>query len=184
MKYQKLNHWLQVSANIGIVLGLVLVGVQLKQNSDLLKTQLLYEESQRAIELETSFIGENGADVWAKSLTEPENLSLAEQRVMEAVLWSFVEQLRATQMLAELGLLADDEWRLRVRAESAFFLANEYGMAWWENYSSGNNALSVDLVAAINDRLGEVDDSYTLDGIQDVVEVILRNRGSDRGDQP
>ncbi len=52
MDSSRLNHWLQVSANIGIVLGLVLVGVQLKQNSDLTRIQMLYEESQRAVDLE------------------------------------------------------------------------------------------------------------------------------------
>ena len=46
MNFEKLNRWLQVSANIGIVLGLVLVGFQLKQNSELARIQLLYEESK------------------------------------------------------------------------------------------------------------------------------------------
>jgi hypothetical protein len=40
MDFSKLNHWLPVSANIGIVLGLALVGMQLKQNSDLTKIQM------------------------------------------------------------------------------------------------------------------------------------------------
>ena len=107
MNYGKLRDWLQVAANIGIVVGLLLVGVQLKQNSDLLKTQLLYEESHRAIGLEIQVVGENGAEVWAKSITDANSLSLAEQRIMEALLWSFTEGLRATRMLAELGLLED-----------------------------------------------------------------------------
>lgn len=42
MEHEKLNRRLQIIANLGIVAGLVLVGVQLKQNSDLLKMQLLY----------------------------------------------------------------------------------------------------------------------------------------------
>ena len=102
----KLSSWLQIGANVGIVVGLIFGGVQLKQNSDLLKTQLLYEESYRAIDLETKIVGENAATVWAKSITDAKTLNLEEQRIMEAILWGFVEQLRATRMLAELGLLA------------------------------------------------------------------------------
>ena len=94
MDFEKLNKWLQVSANIGIVLGLVLVGIQLRQNSDLARIQLLYEESNRAIDLETAVVGEQSAAVWAKSIEAPEDLTLAEIRIMEALLWSFVEQLR------------------------------------------------------------------------------------------
>ena len=43
--------WLQIVANVGLITGLILVGLQLKQNSDLLKTQLLYEESGRFMDL-------------------------------------------------------------------------------------------------------------------------------------
>ena len=97
MEFTKISNWLQITANVGIVGGLLLVGVQLQQNADLLKTQLLYEESIRMVELETKVVGENAAKVWAKSLTDPRNLTLEEQRIMEALLWSYAEQLRATR---------------------------------------------------------------------------------------
>ncbi len=98
MDASKLGNWLQVSANIGIVLGLVMVGVQLKQNSDLTRIQLLYEESRRTVDLESTIVGERGAEVWAKSIEDPENLTLADVRIMEALLWSFVENLSAARI--------------------------------------------------------------------------------------
>ena len=172
MNYAKLSNWLQVSANIGIVFGLLLVGVQLKQNSDLLKTQLLYEESYRAIELETKVIGENAAGVWAKSITDAKSMSLEEQRIMEAILWSFVEQLRGTRMLAELGLLDKEEWKERVNSDAAFYLANEFGAAWWTNFGLENTSLPDDLKAAINARLSAVDNEFTLDYAKAVMDLV------------
>ena len=172
MNYGKLSNWLQVSANIGIVLGLLLVGVQLKQNSDLVKIQLLYEESYRAIELETKVVGENAAGVWAKSITDPKSMSLEEQRIMEAILWSFVEGLRGTRKLAELGLLDKDEWKERVNSNTAFFLANEYGVAWWTNFGIDNSSLPDDLKAAINARLSDVESDFTLDYARAVMELV------------
>ena len=172
MNNGKLSNWLQITANIGIVVGLLLVGVQLKQNSDLLKTQLLYDESRRAVDLETLVVGENGAEVWAKSITDAKNISLPEQRIMEALLWSFVEQLRSTRLLTELGLLEDEEWRLRVSSESAFYLANDYGKAWWANYSSENSSLPDDLKAAINARLSDNDHNFTIDYFRAVMELV------------
>jgi ketosteroid isomerase-like protein len=167
METEKLNRRLQVIANVGIVAGLVLVGVQLKQNSDLLKTQLLYDESRRSIDIETLVIGENGAEVWAKSLTEPANLTLAEQRVMEAMLWSYTENLRATHMLSELGLLQDGEWKLRVNSDSDFYLANPYARAWWSNYSSDIN-MPKELIDHINARLAAIDEDFTLRYVKDI----------------
>ena len=178
MNNGKLSNWLQIAANVGIVVGLLLVGVQLKQNSDLLKTQLLYDESRRAVDLETLVVGENGAEVWAKSISDPKNMSLPEQRIMEALLWSFSEQLRSTRLLAELGLLEDEEWRLRVNSETAFYLANDYGKAWWINYSSGNTALPDDLIAEVNSRLSEVNTNFTADYAKAIMESVNSNGAS------
>jgi len=168
MDQEKLNRRLQIIANLGIVAGLVLVGVQLKQNSDLLKMQLLYEESQRSMDIETLVIGENGAEVWSRSLTDPANLTLSEQRVMEAMLWSYTENLRATHKLSQQGLLKDEEWRLRVDADSAFYLANPYARAWWDNYSA-DPELPEELTEAINTRMNEVDRDFTSQYMQTIM---------------
>ena len=168
----KLSSWLQIGANVGIVVGLIFGGVQLKQNSDLLKTQLLYEESCRAIDLETKFVGENAATVWAKSITDAKTLNLEEQRIMEAILWGFVEQLRATRMLAELGLLGDEEWKGRVNSDAAYYLSNEYGTAWWSNFRDANSSLPDDLKAAIDARLAGVDGDFTIDYSKSIIDQI------------
>lgn len=157
MDFEKLNKWLQVSANIGIVLGLVLVGFQLRQNSELVRIQLLYEESIRAVELETEVVGERAAEVWAKSIQAPEDLTLAEIRIMEALLWSFMEQLRGTYRLAEMGLLSDQDWRIRAESEVTFQLSDPYSRAWWKNYSTGNNHLPEELRTVIDDVIARDD---------------------------
>jgi hypothetical protein len=168
----KLNERLQIIAAVSIVVSLLLVGVQLNQNSELLKTQLLYEESNRMTAIESRYIGENPSAVWAKSIEDPESLTLAEQRIVEALLWTVTEQWRATRMLAELGLLEEAEWRPRVASEAGLFLGNRYGRAWWENYA-GN--VPPELADAINERLGEVGPNYTGDNFRTIMDT-LRNR--------
>jgi len=170
MNSSKLSSWLQIAANTGIIAGLILVGLQLKQNSELLKTQLLYEESSRLVNLETQVVGESGAEVWAKSISDPENLNLAEQRVMEALLWSYVEQLRSTRLLGELGLLEDAEWRARVESDTAFYLGNRYGRAWWANFKEGTTTLAPDLTREIDLRLSAVPTDRTADYVRSTME--------------
>lgn len=163
MDIGKLNNWLQVTANIGIVLGLVLVGVQLKQNSDLARMQLLSEESQRLVDFELEVVGERGAEVWAKSIEDPENLTLAEVRIMEALLWGFAENLRGTYRLAELGLLEEEDWRTRVDSEVTFFLSDRYSRSWWMNYG-GHHAASYpeELRNAIDEVIAGDDEDVTV----------------------
>lgn len=161
MDFGKLNSWLQVSANVGIVLGLVLVGVQLKQNSDLTRIQLLYAESQRAVDLELEVVGERGADVWAKSIEDPENLTLAEVRIMEALLWGFMENLRGTYRLAEMGLLEEEHWRKRVESEVTFYLSDRYSRAWWRNYGTPGGSVPEELRLAVDRVIAEDERSLT-----------------------
>lgn len=154
---------MQIVANVGIVVGLLLVGFQMKQNSDLLKTQMLYDESRRIVDFEMQMLGEEPSRVWAKSLTDPQELTLEERRVMEAQLWIYAEHIRATRLLSELGLLEDDEWRTRVQAESTFYYGNPYGLGWWKNYSPDDNGWPQDLIDAVNERLAETSAVSTID---------------------
>jgi hypothetical protein len=171
----KLSDWLQVAANVGIVIGLLLVGVQLKQTSDLMRTQVLFEESKRATDLETLIVGEDGARVWAKSITNAEDLSLDEQRIMEALLWSYTEQLRATYKLSELGLLESEDWRARVVSDATFYLNNNYGIAWWTNLKSGNDALPEELIAEVDKSLSQ-SRRTSVDYFEDIRELLTASK--------
>ena len=172
MELSKTNNWLQILANVGIVAGLLLVGIQLKQNSDLLKIQLLYQESDRAMGVEALLVGEDGARVWAKSIEDPENLTLAEQRIMEALLWSYTEQLRSVKNLSEVGLLDDMEWRKRVENEAGFFYGSRYSAAWWKNFSP---ALSKGLRDAIDQQLAQHSVDYTFEYINAPVKSLSQS---------
>ena len=78
-------------------------------------------------------MGENGSVAWAKSLEAPQDMTLAEQRVMEGYLYALAEQWRASYMLHELGILGE-EWKNRPIEESFYYLGNPYGRAWWKVY--------------------------------------------------
>jgi hypothetical protein len=136
MNTGRIGNWLQVSANLGILAGLVLVGFQMQQNSDLLRTQLSYEESSRYIQNEQIMWGENPAAVWAKSIETPHDLTLAEQRIVESILWVNVEEWRAAYRLSKIGLLGN-EWKDRIADEAGFMLGNDYGRAWWKSSTKG-----------------------------------------------
>ncbi len=155
----KMGNWLQVGANLGIILGLVLVGFQLKQNTDLLRVQLLYEESQSFINHERQMMGDNPAEAWAKALENPEGLSPAEFRVMDAYLYAMSEQWRASHRLRELGIL-NDEWKDRLVEEASFYLGNPFGRAWWNLYRR-EIQLPVEMVEIVEEELKASPD-YTL----------------------
>ena len=52
------------------------------------------------------------ANVWEKHLTEPENLSLSDMRVLEANYWGPIKRWQMNYSLYEKGLLESSEWTL------------------------------------------------------------------------
>ena len=126
MDNQEVGRWLQIVSNIGILGGLILVGFQLQQNSEILKTQVMSDESRRVTEQESILIGEEGARVWAKSMERPNDLDLQEQRIMEAFFWSVVENWEHTQKLSTQGLV-DVDWKTRISDEAPYYFGYPYG---------------------------------------------------------
>lgn len=84
---KRLGDWLQVCANLGILAGLVLVGLQMQQNERLLKIQLVNQYNDASAGGDVAVGGEEIAAIWAKSVETPEALTLADMRALESVLF-------------------------------------------------------------------------------------------------
>ena len=62
------SYWFLLIGHAGVLIGLVLVALQLRQNTELLRLQMLNEESYRFTAIELALVGEDGAQVWQKML--------------------------------------------------------------------------------------------------------------------
>lgn len=128
----KLGDWLQVGANIGILAGLILVGLQMQQNERLLKIQLVNQTNESIAAFETAVGGEEIAAIWARSVETPDQLTLADMRALEAVLYAPLVQWINLYRLHESGITEENEWRTEVITNAGYFYGTPYGRAWWE----------------------------------------------------
>jgi len=130
----KLGAWLQVAAHVGILAGLIIVGFQMKQASDLQRTQILRDETTAYMANEMSLIGEGFAAVWAKSIESPESLTLEELRLLDSYMWShYVYRWMCNYRLHQAGLLDEADWKREVKIDAPYIFGNRYGKAWWAN---------------------------------------------------
>lgn len=83
MEINRIGSWLQVAANIGILVGLLLVWFEINQNSQLTNSALLDSRFQSSIELSQSTFGENMGAAISKSYTDPASLSDEEIVILE-----------------------------------------------------------------------------------------------------
>ena len=157
MNVNKFEFRLQLLANVGVALGLVLVGLQMRQNEKLMQMQIMAQHSQTFIAAEASLAGENVAEIWQKSVEDPLNLSFAEMRALESQTYGPLVRLSNLYRLYEMGLINDAVWKSQVDQDANWFFGNVYGRAWWEFYSKyfDQHFLPEELREAINDSIGE-----------------------------
>ena len=63
MEFDRLNRWLTLAANLGLLVGLILVALQLNQNSELARAQLINEGNTTE--------SQSGQQSWEKTLRRP-----------------------------------------------------------------------------------------------------------------
>jgi hypothetical protein len=131
--------WKDVAESVGviaIVASLLFVGLQLRQDKRLTRAEL----GSFAMELNSSvsfgMSDPEVANVWAKMLDKPQDLSSAEMVQVDGILRSV-----RTIMLRECYLLALEvfgECESTVRNAARAYFSNEYAQAWWRNVHNQN----------------------------------------------
>ncbi len=162
MDSNKVGYWIQVGANIGILGGLFLVGVQINQNTSAIKAQMNAGAHESLLQFEYTMMGENPSAVWAKSIENPKDLTLAEQRLIDAYFYSYLERWRHSYDLAENGFVDEEQWRRFAQSEAAYILGNAYGRAWWKRWNDQSELLPPELKSVIESSLESA--PYTTEG--------------------
>jgi hypothetical protein len=84
MKLEQTAHWLTIAGNIGLLIGLALVIVQIEQNTDLVRLQLSSARWTDDLSLHLTMMGENPAVAVAKAIEDPTSLTIEDVQVLEA----------------------------------------------------------------------------------------------------
>ncbi|MBV1930837.1 MAG: hypothetical protein KUG71_03895 [Porticoccaceae bacterium] len=149
----RLSSWLTVGANVGILAGLILVAVQIEQNSELVRMQLVNDGNLASNQLWVSATGEKPLEALAKSIENPEELTFAEFLVVDLFLFSNMNLLYRNYELAREGIFDENEWQASVEALAPYFIANKFGRIWWREEASA--FFSPEFSAFVNKQLEE-----------------------------
>ena len=144
MNLDKVNKWLTLSANVGVLVGIVFLAAELRHNSSAIsaQTQDSIADGFIALNLATITDPEIGL-TFQKGLCEPEELTHLEAIRFSMHMRALFNQFRRIYRLYEQELLDDQAWEL-YGTEAAQFMTSPGG----EWHFSGNE-LEPDLRAAI-----------------------------------
>jgi len=83
---------LGVLANVGVIAGIALLVFELNQNTDQLRVQLLLGANEKIFENNRDLLGQDSTSIYAKSITNPEELTFEEFLVASAMVFNFVNE--------------------------------------------------------------------------------------------
>ncbi len=132
MDSDRLNRWLTLGANLGVLVGIIILAVEIRQNSSLARLQ--FSDDRRATwqQGELVLFGDSIAEVWEKSVLNPESLSLAETRILDAYLAFQLTNSSRVFELEKAGLLEVGATKQWMQGNLPFFFDTEFAKTWWE----------------------------------------------------
>ena len=136
MESGKLANWLQIFGNIGLIAGLVLVAVQIKQNTDATKAQMISDGLANYSNLHLSIAGEDAASALSKAVEAPDKLSTKEIITLDQVQFAHFFLTARTEYVAGLGYgtLGTEEAEIQSNAARTvfFFMNDPHGYAAYQ----------------------------------------------------
>ena len=165
MDSSKLLGWLQFGGTIGVLIGLVLVGAQIYQTTELTKLQM--ENDWRTGLIERSFImmGESPADALARAIDDPDSLTTSDFIVLHSYLSSYIEYWNRAKAFSDVGLFHEKRWRQHFDSDGQpliQYFGNEFGKAYWasiEEKYGGRWTRNEEFDSALGLAIGKVDSS-------------------------
>ncbi len=132
MDSSKIGKWLQIVGNLGLIAGLVLVAVQINQNTEMTRAQMLSEGWINAASNYYARAGENPASAIARAHTDPDRLTHEDMVVLDALItaeWMLVNRVEALSSMGYEVFPIETMARVFVGQQ----LGNPFGMAWWKS---------------------------------------------------
>jgi len=132
MTTDRFASWIQIVGNFGLLAGLVLVGVQIQQNTTAVKAQMLSDQMAASIALRLTIAGENPAVAMSKAIDAPDELTTEELVVLQNIqLANYLYRAR-NELSLSLGVGSPFSIETGAEASAAEFFGTPYGLAWWE----------------------------------------------------
>ena len=150
---ERLNHWLRLLANFGVIVGLVFLAYEIRLN-----TQASHAQTREAIlaatQAELAAVREDPNLIHSIVKTEP----LTEDEQIRLYTWR-VSALRVREfswLQWRSGVIDDAQWGSELAVTVAILRAPRVRL-WW--HSLGEKTVSVEFAAFVNGKIAEIEPS-------------------------
>lgn len=160
MESDRLGRWLTLAANLGVIVGLLILIVEVRQNANLTRAQMESGRNDLLAQIELSLASPEISAAWVKSIRSPETLTDVEVRTVESHLVAVMLQLDHMFNMEKIGLVSREEARRHVQNVLPYYFGSRHGKNWWRWQKSGWDGTPMMEVAG--PIVDQVDESFML----------------------
>lgn len=169
---EKVMGWLQVLGNFGLIAGLVLVGIQINQSSDIARAQMAHDGWLQASQTAMLQVGEDPVPILTKLFNGNHQLTDEELFAANAYYRHFKIEILRVEQANEIGL---EIYPVEPAAEVFIpFFVEGFGRLWW-NQNRNSLSLSAPNLTSRIDELLEIGNSTSLQS--DLAELKIKLEG-------
>jgi len=150
MNGSKLHDWLNLLAAVGVLVGLVFVALELRQNNEIAYQQAVSANWNTWTGLEMSLIESDYPEVFAKSIMQPDELTLAEQITLDTWLSGVMSAWHHDYTTINLSGGSAQSVLRELQDQVPFYFGNKFTRGW---YLENRYWLSPKVAQAIDERL-------------------------------
>lgn len=155
-RLDRFNRWLALGANLGVLLGLVILMVEVRQNANLTRAQMESGRNDLLAQIELSLASPEISAAWVKSIRSPETLTDVEVRMVESHLVAVMLQLDHMFNMEKIGLVSREEARRHVQNVVPYYFGSRHGKKWWHwQEASWDGTPMMEVAGPILDKVDE-----------------------------
>ena len=131
MDNRKIFDTVQLMTGIALLIGIALVVYELNLSKQLAFTELISEGFTESMDNHRTLMGENAAEVIARSCTDPDSITHHDFVILSAYYSAETEQiyrLRILELVADFGV----EWEDIAETKFMTLLSTQHGRRWYE----------------------------------------------------
>lgn len=136
-RVDRIGRWLTLGANIGVVLGLLILVIEIRQNAALTRVATEGALNELMVSTELHLAQPEQSAAWAKSYMAPDTMTDVDIRMNEAVLVSLLLQWDNAFQMERSGLRTRAEVERLIRNTAPFYFGSRFGKRWFEAQAPG-----------------------------------------------
>ena len=162
MDANKVNKWLSLGANLGVLAGIILLAFEINQATLTTRAEMISSHNDRWVTIDLSWQDPEFAVAWAKAIEDPEELTVTEMIQLNGFMWSYFDHIDTISELYDLGIFDDsvDPVEQIISINAYIFFGNRYSQAWLEENRENIGPRTMEIVDQV---LIEVSAEETLD---------------------